>query len=151
MADITNDIDALLGYLRMASAHQYATLLNGASAKKYHAALTALIAERNALRSELEGERQRFVKHLEDASRVVQTWPTWKQEVLGGTAVQPTPDRDRELRERLIESALRGAGTGAARSVKSSMLTEAEAEALGRQAVWMADGAFYETRKGEQP
>jgi hypothetical protein len=81
-----NDIDALLD------------LLAAQSRFGFHTALTALVAERNALRSELEGERQRFVKHLEDASRVVQTWPTWKQEVLGGTAVQPPAASD--LRER---------------------------------------------------
>jgi len=28
-----------------------------------------------------------FVKHLEHASAVVQSWPAWKQQLLGGTAV----------------------------------------------------------------
>lgn len=27
-----------------------------------------------------------FIKHLEDASRIVATWPKWKQELLGGVA-----------------------------------------------------------------
>lgn len=27
-----------------------------------------------------------FVKHLEQASSVVRTWPAWKQELLGGTS-----------------------------------------------------------------
>lgn len=27
-----------------------------------------------------------FVKHLEDASKLVKTWPVWKQELLGGSA-----------------------------------------------------------------
>ena len=31
-----------------------------------------------------------FVKHLEHASSVVQTWPAWKQQILGGTPT-PTP------------------------------------------------------------
>lgn len=31
-----------------------------------------------------------FVKHLEHASGVVQTWPAWKQELLGGKATQPS-------------------------------------------------------------
>ena len=30
-----------------------------------------------------------FVKHLEHASRVVRTWPAWKQELLGGKAEAP--------------------------------------------------------------
>jgi len=34
-------------------------------------------------------QREVFVKHLEHASSVVQTWPAWKQQVLGGAAVQP--------------------------------------------------------------
>lgn len=33
-------------------------------------------------------QRDAFVKHLEHASSVVQTWPVWKQQVLGGTAAQ---------------------------------------------------------------
>lgn len=86
-----------------------------------YAALTALVAERYRLgKCVVELERR----------------------------LESNPPADRDLRERLVESALRGAGTGAARSVKSSMLTEDEAEALGRQAVWMAEGAFYEMRKG---
>jgi hypothetical protein len=31
-----------------------------------------------------------FVKHLEHASGVVQTWPVWKQELLGGKATPPS-------------------------------------------------------------
>ena len=37
-----------------------------------------------------------FVKHLEYASSVVDTWPKWKQQILGGTSTPPpshqTPD-----------------------------------------------------------
>jgi hypothetical protein len=87
--------------------------------------------------------RERLIKHLEDASRVVQTWPTWKQEVLGGTAVQPPADRDRELRERLIESALQGAGC-------ATISHQPAAELLGRQAVWLVDGAIAEMRKEDK-
>lgn len=29
-----------------------------------------------------------FVKHLEESSRIVQSWPVWKQQLLGGKAVQ---------------------------------------------------------------
>lgn len=93
MPDHDKDIQELIGFLAVAKVQPY-TYPATQHAEIYHAALTALVAERNALRSELEGERQRFVKHLEDASRVVQTWPTWKQEVLGGTAVQPPAASD---------------------------------------------------------
>jgi cell division protein FtsB len=65
MPDHTNDIDALLGYTQ------------GIWPEK-HAALTALVAERDAL-------KQR-VAELES---------------------NPPADRDRELRERLVESAMR--------------------------------------------
>lgn len=34
------------------------------------------------------GQGAAFVKHLEHASSVVQSWPAWKQQVLGGTATQ---------------------------------------------------------------
>ncbi len=34
------------------------------------------------------GQSEAFVKHLEHASSVVQSWPPWKQQVLGGTATQ---------------------------------------------------------------
>ncbi len=33
-----------------------------------------------------------FVRHLEHASSVVQTWPAWQQEILGGTSTS-TPAR----------------------------------------------------------
>jgi hypothetical protein len=39
---------------------------------------------------------QIFLAHLDYASRVVQTWPAWKQRVLGGTPVEPsTPQQGR--------------------------------------------------------
>jgi len=41
------------------------------------------------------GQRDAFVKHLEHASGVVQTWPTWKQQVLGGAAAQAAPSKVR--------------------------------------------------------
>lgn len=39
---------------------------------------------------QLASQREAFVKHLEQASSVVQTWPVWKQQLLGGTAAQQT-------------------------------------------------------------
>ena len=32
-----------------------------------------------------------FVKHLEASSVVVQSWPAWKQELLGGTSDKRSP------------------------------------------------------------
>lgn len=34
-----------------------------------------------------------FKKHLQDASKIVQDWPTWKQEILGGKATMTTLQR----------------------------------------------------------
>lgn len=42
----------------------------------------------NAERPQVRNEA--FVKHLEHASGVVQTWPAWKQELLGGKATEPS-------------------------------------------------------------
>lgn len=39
------------------------------------------------IRSTEEGT---FVRHLEHASHVVRGWPTWKQELLGGSASLPS-------------------------------------------------------------
>lgn len=39
------------------------------------------------IRSREEKERQdneRFLKHLEEASKIVATWPEWKRNILGG-------------------------------------------------------------------
>lgn len=45
-----------------------------------------------------------FQKHLEDSSKIVQSWPVWKQEVLGGTAVQPMEqEKEQELAEQYIQ------------------------------------------------
>ena len=111
MPDPTNDIDALLEYLTVAVNQHWIKIPRGVAAD-YHAALTALVAERDALR-----ER---VAELE---------------------AKPPADRDRELRERMVDSALRGVGA-------LSMLNEETAKFVGRQAVWMVDGALAAMRKG---
>jgi hypothetical protein len=115
--------------------------------REWNAALTALIAERDGLRAQIADAYRDRASSKSVLASVIAERNALKQRVAELEA-NPPADRDRELRERLVESALRGAGTGAARAVRSSMLTEAEAEALGRQAVWMADGAFDEMRKG---
>ena len=38
-----------------------------------------------------------FKKHLDDASKIVQTWPAWKQEILGGKAVTTLQRLEKEL------------------------------------------------------
>ena len=83
-----------------------------------YAALTALIAE-----------RYRLGKCVVDLERQLEA--------------HPPADRDRELRERLIESALQRAGC-------ATIVTQSEAELLGRQAVWIVNGALTAMRKGEQ-
>jgi hypothetical protein len=35
-------------------------------------------------------DQQRFIEHLERATEIVRSWPTWKQAVLGGLAVRQT-------------------------------------------------------------
>jgi hypothetical protein len=92
MTDPTNDIDSLL------------RMLNQDGWENYHAALTALVAERDALRK-----------------RVEEWWI---------------------LRERLVESALRG--------VNVSGLHRSEAELIGKASVWMVDATLAAMRKGEQ-
>jgi hypothetical protein len=72
VSDTTNDIDALLGYLSLAADHSFTTIPSDVAAI-YHAALTALVAERDGLRKR--------VAELE---------------------AHPPADRDRDLRERLV-------------------------------------------------
>jgi hypothetical protein len=33
-------------------------------------------------------DQQRFVEHLEQATKIVRSWPLWKQAVLGGLEVR---------------------------------------------------------------
>ena len=46
-----------------------------------------------------------FKNHLENASKVVRSWPVWKQEILGGTAVQSLENttNEQELAEKYIQ------------------------------------------------
>jgi len=49
------------------------------------------------------GERRsqdRFVRHLENASRIVDGWPSWKQSVLGRRDSASTPKDGQSMRER---------------------------------------------------
>lgn len=41
-------------------------------------------------------QRQRLLNHMEEASKIVRTWPAWKQDLLGGTAACiDTPANDK--------------------------------------------------------
>ena len=52
-----------------------------------------------------QDRKEQFKKHLEHSSEIVQSWPVWKQEVLGGTAVQPSEKttHEQELAEKYIQ------------------------------------------------
>lgn len=167
-----NDIDALQAAL-MEAREECVWFISPEQANDFSRVLSALLLERDALKAEcnkrfdsvtikdLLAERDALLKRVAELQKVNRTAVSimserdaLKQRVAELESQEftlpsdPFRDPDRDLRKRLVESALRGAGTGAARSVKSSMLTEDEADALGRQAVWMADGAFAEMRKG---
>lgn len=83
-----------------------------------YAALTALVAE-----------RYRLGKCVVELERRLES--------------NPPADRDRDLRERLVESALQGSGC------RLGIMKESDAEELGRQAAWIVNGALAAMRKGE--
>jgi hypothetical protein len=147
-----NDIDALLD------------LLAAQSRFRFHAALTALVAERDAALKRIslllladeqwhtaiasvEFERARLRERVaaQDAAltALVAERDALKQRVTELEA-NPPADSDRELRERLLESALQGLGC------RLVILKESDAEELGRQAVWIVNGALAAMRKGER-
>ena len=126
MSDPTNDIDALLGYLSGAADRYSCHTIPSDVAADYHAALTALVAERDALSSAVVGlrsamkaqdDRERDAGERCGVSRDLSgcDWPDavadevialearveqleMYQRVGRGSA----SDRDRELRERLV-------------------------------------------------
>ena len=85
MTDPTNDIDSLLGYLSLAADHSFTTIPSDVAAI-YHAALTALVAERDALREQLR------LANIDQFNTEAEL-----------------NDCDRDLRERLVCAALTGA------------------------------------------
>ena len=88
MTDSTNDIDALLEHLRN-GAYQQQIPFGNHDPSRWAVALTALVAERDALAEKLQMQR-----NLRDLDRQF--------------AAQASSDRDRELRERLVCAALTG-------------------------------------------
>ena len=168
-----NDIDALLRRIEPLGIRS--VVLESVECARYHAALTALVADRDALKAQCDkrfdfatikahiAEQNALKQRVAELERDVDMWREdahkWKKmydchyeseriwisrvvELERQVESQPPADRDRELRERLIESALHGAGC-------SSLCDDAGAKALGRQAVWMVDGALAAMRKGE--
>jgi hypothetical protein len=108
--------------------------------ESYHSALVALIAERDGLKQENDALRSRCKAHRdEEADRVFEMVELRKR--VEELESHPPADRERELRERLVDSALRVA--------HDTMMTESEAEKLGRQAVWIVNGALAAMRKGD--
>ena len=111
MSDTTKDIDLLAFFLEKVG-EGYPMRCDPEDASPWSRAIAALVAERDAL-------LQR-VAELE---------------------AHPPSDRDRELRERLVESALQGAARDAH--------MEHQAAEMGQLAVYMVDAAIAAMRKGE--
>lgn len=116
MTDLTNDrhIGELLQNL------------GGGYWPEKHAALAALVAERDALIAERDALRKGAVVLKSQEF----TLPS-----------DPFRDADRDLRERLVESALRG--------VSLAAYDKRGTESLGRAAVWIVDAAIAAMRKGD--
>jgi hypothetical protein len=118
MPDTTNDIDALLEFLQLASRRSYATIPSGVAAD-YHAALTALVAERDKLAERLETERN--IRHLHEQ---------FASEKAAAS----------DLRERLVCAALTGAMT---------LEGWRSRDAMADEVVATADAMLAAMRKGE--
>jgi len=109
----------------MASAHQYGTILSDASAKKYHASLTALVAERDVLRRRVAAQDADL---LAAANAILH----------GRLEGHPPADRDRELRGRLVCAAL------------TRLCADPRYDFPEEAAIAIADRALAAMRKGEQ-
>ena len=127
--------------------------------------ITALVAERDALRIELERERLRLsacgVAAMSNTRQTAEENRQVSDEYKSASFDEVCAAVDREmalrervaeleaqppavsdLRERLLESALRGVSPAGAYDKRGS-------ESLGRAAVWMVDAAIAEMRKGD--
>ena len=124
-----NDIDALLGCNYIDA---LLFLLSDPHHSPHHAALTSLVAERDELKEMHAHLGQSYTMLAKECDAL-------KARV---AELKAQPPADRELRERLVESALQGAGY-------ATISHQPAAELLGRQAVWVVDGAIAEMRKGD--
>ena len=98
MSDNDNDIDALL---RALDPKRFpGGIIHFADLTRHHAALTALVAERNALNQENNALRSRCKAHQDEVLDQVFEMDALKKRIAELEA-QPPADRDRELRERL--------------------------------------------------
>ena len=130
MTDPTNDIDALLEYLTIAVNQHWIKIPRGVAAD-YHAAITALVAERDALKAQCD---KRFdfatIKDL-----VVERDGLAKR--VAELESHPPADRDRELRKDLICAALTG------------LCADPRHDVCEEVAVAIADRTLAAMRKGE--
>jgi len=102
----TNDIDALMKVLDPNSGKRptwdnWEVVIFAADAIRHHAALSALVAERDALRrntTELESELTASAQRVSDL--IAEKWRL--QDRIKELEAQPPADRDRNMRERLV-------------------------------------------------
>ena len=130
MSDNDNDIDALLRLWSVQGFEDH---------RRYRAALTALVAERDALKATivLLQSRAESSKALNStAVRVISERDALKQRV-AELEEHPPADRDRELRERLICAALTG------------LCADPRHDVCEEVAVAIADRTLAAMRKGE--
>lgn len=113
MPDTTNDIDALL------------RILNQGGCETLHAALTALVAERDELQSKIDSMTEAM--HSIARRQVALEEEAEERQSIG-------------LRERLLCAALTGVDVGG--------LHRGEVELLGKASVWLVDAAIAAMRKG---
>ena len=129
MSNPTNDIDALLRYL------------DGGASPWWADSVRALVADRDALKR----ERQMYWESCDALEKQTIDLKARVAELEKSAFYippkHPPADRDRELRERLVESALRG--------LNVSGLHRSEAELIGKLSVWIVNGALAAMRKGE--
>jgi hypothetical protein len=82
-------------------------------------------------------DRDAFERHLENASRVVATWPRWKQTILGGNPIMMTTDQIKHARALLA-------------GIKKKMEegTQGKATADDGSYVWVDDSMIADTSCG---
>ena len=167
MADITNDIDALL---RALDPKGFGGIIHTADLKRHHASLTAFLKERNGLQEENNALRSRCKAHQdEEADRVFEILELRKrveelrkrvaelEEEGNGLAEKlqmqrnlrdldrqfaAQPSSDRELRKDLICAALTGLCANPMHHTQPSNV-------LSDSALMVADDTIAKMRKGE--
>ena len=142
MPEPLNDIDALAAFL-MRVRDGDDPWGDPDHAKDWSRALTALVAERDELTARvknLKAVNSTYVKIVSERDALRQR--VAELEKTAFYIPHKHPPADRELRERLLESALQGSGC------RLGIMQESDAEELGRQAAWIVNGALAEMQKG---